>query len=341
MNASFREVSSPRALTVVPENAASPRKWIYSAHPHGVLTSQETLMPSILHQTLCELFHARPHLAAELLEAARLLPTAANVEGELLPADLSQSSAPEYRADVVVKLSGDAEMTVIIEAQLQPDPTKPFSWPVYVAVAQSQRRGKVALLVLTLDESTARWAARPVAVGITGTLRPVVIGPKSLPVVTELSQAIENPEIAVLSALAHGRRKVGAQVGRVAAEAARSLDAERRRLYTDLILQHLNGAARRALETLMIKDWQPESEFLRAIDARQEAAIEARGEARGVRRVLAMMLKLKFGPLPAEVTLRVENAKLDELNVWSDRILEAKTLAEVFQPASSANGSMA
>ncbi len=160
MNASFREVSPPRALTFVPENEASPRKWIYSAHPHGVLSPQETLMPSILHQTLCELFHARPHLAAELLEAARLLPTAANVEGELLPADLSQSSAPEYRADVVVKLSGDAEMTVIIEAQLQPDPTKPFSWPVYVAVAQSQRRGKVALLVLTLDESQKAYLAR-------------------------------------------------------------------------------------------------------------------------------------------------------------------------------------
>ena len=88
---------------------------------------------------------------------------------------------------------------------------------------------------------------------------------------------------------------------------------------------------------LNLKDWQPESEFLRAIDARQEAAIEVCG----VRRVLAKLLKLKFGPLPAEVTLRVENAKLDELNVWSDRILGAKTLAEVFQPASSANGSMA
>jgi hypothetical protein len=195
-----------------------------------------------------------------------------------------------------VKLSGAAEMTVIIEAQLQPDPTKPFSWPVYVAVAQSQRRGKVALLVLTLDESTARWAARPVAVGITGTLRPVVIGPKSLPVVTELSPGpSRTPRSRCYRPLAHGRRKVGAQVGRAAAAAARSLDAERRRLYTDLILQHLNGAARRALETLMIKDWQPESEFLRAIDARQEAAIEARGEARGearaeargVRRVLA------------------------------------------------------
>ncbi|MCK6520781.1 DUF4351 domain-containing protein [Myxococcota bacterium] len=308
-------------------------------------------MPSALHQTLCELFHARPHLAAELLASARLLPSAEEVQGELLPGDLSQSAAPEYRADVVVRLTGATEMTVIVEAQLQPDPTKAYSWPVYVSVAQSQRRGKVALLVLTLNESTARWAAQPVPVGITGTLRPVVIGPKSLPVVTELAQAQENPEIAVLSALAHGRRKVGAQVGRVAAEAARTLDAERRRLYTDLILQHLNRAARRALEKLMIKDWQPESEFLRAIDARQEAAIEARGEARGkelgkelgkqlgVRELLVRLLRQRFGSLPPEVAGRVEAAQLDELNLWTSRLLEARSLAEVFEGAAKGGSS--
>ena len=92
---------------------------------------------------------------------------------------------------------------------------------------------------------------------------------------------------------------------------------------------------------LNLKDWRPESEFLRAIDARQEAAIEARGEARGVREVLVGMLELRFGPLPAEATKRVENARFDELKGWSVRLLEAKTLAEVFQPASPANGSMA
>ena len=101
--------------------------------------------------------------------------------------------------------------------------------------------------------------------------------------------------------------------------------------------------------SLNLKDWQPESEFLHAIDARQEAAIEARGYKRGykrgyergVRRALANLLARRFGPLPAEVSLNVENAKLGELNVWSDRLLEAKTLAEFFQPASPANGSMA
>ena len=88
---------------------------------------------------------------------------------------------------------------------------------------------------------------------------------------------------------------------------------------------------------LNLNDWQPESEFLRAIDARQEAAIEARG----VREVLVGMLEPRFGPLPAEVTLRVENARFEELKGWSARLLEAKTLAEVFQPASPANGSTA
>ena len=87
---------------------------------------------------------------------------------------------------------------------------------------------------------------------------------------------------------------------------------------------------------LNLKDWQPESEFLRAIDARQEAAIEARA----VRRVLTKALVRRFGPLTVEVTQRVESAKLDELNDWSDRVLDAKTLAEVFQPASHPNGSV-
>ena len=47
----------------------------------------------------------------------------------------------------------------------------------------------------------------------------------------------------------------------------------------------------------MIKDWQPESEFLRAIDARQEAAIEARA----VRRVLTNLLVRRCGPLTVAI----------------------------------------
>ncbi len=92
---------------------------------------------------------------------------------------------------------------------------------------------------------------------------------------------------------------------------------------------------------LNLKDWQPESEFLRALDARQEAAIEARGKEIGVQEMLVGMLKRRFGPLPSEVVQRVENARRDELNVWTMALLDAKSLAEVLQPAPHTNGSVA
>ena len=107
--------------------------------------------------------------------------------------------------------------------------------------------------------------------------------------------------------------------------------------------------------SLNLKDWQPESEFLRAIDARQEAAIEARGYERaferafergfklglvqGVQLVVLQMLDQRFGPLPAKVAKRIDRATFAELNIWSARLLDAKTLAEVFQPASRAKSS--
>ena len=107
--------------------------------------------------------------------------------------------------------------------------------------------------------------------------------------------------------------------------------------------------------SLNLKDWQPESEFLRAIDARQEAAIEARGYERaferafergfklglvqGVQLIVLQMLDQRFGPLPAKVAKRIDRATFAELNIWSARLLDAKTLAEVFQPASRAKSS--
>ncbi|HEX9732209.1 MAG TPA: hypothetical protein VGG06_09515 [Thermoanaerobaculia bacterium] len=38
----------------------------------------------------------------------------------------------------------------------------------------------------------------------------------------------------------------------------------------------------------------------------------------------------KFGPLPAEVVDRLERADVDQLLAWSDRVLTARTLDEVF-----------
>jgi hypothetical protein len=64
----------------------------------------------------------------------------------------------------------------------------------------------VALLVLTLSRGTARWARQPIDIGHPGfELRPLVIGPDEVPTILNPDKAQADPELAVLSAMAHGR----------------------------------------------------------------------------------------------------------------------------------------
>jgi len=46
--------------------------------------------------------------------------------------------------------------------------------------------------------------------------------------------------------------------------------------------------------------------------------------------VLKRQLHKRFGELPEEVELRLHKATLEQLEVWADRVLDARTLEEVF-----------
>lgn len=299
-------------------------------------------MPSVVHEALVDLFRARPHLAAELLVAVKAAPSAEDVEGALLDSDLSQAVAPEYRADAAVRLRGGLELLLIIEIQLRKDGMKRRVWPAYVGVAHARHGCGVAVMVVTLDRETARWAAEPIEVGPGFVLRPIVIGPDQVPVVTAIDDAMRSPEIAVLSAMAHGYGPEGAQVGIAAAEAARGLDEERARLYLDLVLEFLNPAARILLERLMIENWQPQSDFMKRLDARARAEGLAEGRAEGLaqglarggvdgqRHLLARQLRKRFGALPAEIEDRVAQATQPELERWAEDLLVADSLDALF-----------
>ena len=43
-------------------------------------------------------------------------------------------------------------------------------------------------------------------------------------------------------------------------------------------------------------------------------------------------LTRRFGPLPSEVISRISGASVEEVDVWSDRVLDATSLAEVLRP---------
>ncbi|HEY2737994.1 MAG TPA: hypothetical protein VGK45_06280 [Thermoanaerobaculia bacterium] len=53
----------------------------------------------------------------------------------------------------------------------------------------------------------------------------------------------------------------------------------------------------------------------------------------GAARFLVQMLEMKFGPMDAESRARLDAADFKQILVWSDRMLDASTLAEMFAAA--------
>ena len=54
------------------------------------------------------------------------------------------------------------------------------------------------------------------------------------------------------------------------------------------------------------------------------------GRAEGSARLLVRLLTKRFGPLPTETAARIHSATIAELDRWGERLLDARTLAEVF-----------
>ena len=78
--------------------------------------------------------------------------------------------------------------------------------------------------------------------------------------------AASDPELAVLSAMAHGKDenpKKSLQIALAAQLASAGLDEDRSRLYFDLVLNSLSEAARQALQTMDPAKYQYQSEFAR------------------------------------------------------------------------------
>lgn len=63
-------------------------------------------------------------------------------------------------------------------------------------------------------------------------------------------------------------------------------------------------------------------------EGRAEGQAEGRAEGRAA--ILLKLLHARFGDLQAEVTDRVRNASVEQLDLWAVAVLEAQTLEEVF-----------
>lgn len=277
-------------------------------------------MPSKPHEWLVELFRNRPLLAPKLLRDALHAELPRFTEARVDSADLSDIQPTQHRADLVVLLLEKVPVLgIVVEAQLSRDNDKQFAWPVYVATLRARFKCPVWLLVVTTDEAIARWAAKPIELGGGNRFVPLVLHPSVVPEVTDEAQAQSDPELAVLSAMAHGQgadSEKAVQIALAALSALRGLDPRRSTMYFDFVQTSLSEAARRAMQAMDPAKYEYQSDFARRYVAEGRAALVIR------------QLTLRFGPLAEGVEARIAQASIEQLDAIGERLLSAQTLDE-------------
>jgi hypothetical protein len=276
-----------------------------------------------------ELFRNHPELAPLLLRQSLHVALPEYTSAQIVESTLIDIQPVEYRADLVVLLHhGIPVYGIVVEAQLQKESNKLYSWPAYAALLRSRERCPVCVLVFAGDETVADWARRPIDLGGGNSYTPWVISPLGVPIITNEQEAKADPELAVLSAMAHGAdndHNLAVSIALAAQCASVGLDADRSKMYCDLILNSLTETARQALMNMNPANYQYQSEFAKRYVA--EGKVE--GKAEGRCELLIKQLTLRFGVLPDAAHAQIQRASVAEIDAMGERVLSAQTLEEV------------
>lgn len=277
--------------------------------------------PSFLHEGLIALVRDRPAFAAELLREVLHVNVPKFTEARMGEATLSELVPVELRADAVVLLEdGEPVCGIVGEAQLSPDPDKRYTWPAYSIVGRARHRCPFFVVVITPDAATARWASQPIDLEDGNVWSPSVIGPDGIPLVSDRERAGREPQLSVLSCIAHGRGdvKTAVSIAVPAIQAMRELPEAQRLLYYALIESALSDAARKALEMIPdVQNFFSESQR-RSFDLGQAKAVIAVLEERGI-------------PFSSEQRQRIlDCTDVDTLDRWIRRAVTIATVDELF-----------
>jgi hypothetical protein len=193
--------------------------------------------------------------------------------------------------------------------------------------ARERHRCPFVVIVVTPDPATATWAARTVDIGGGVQFWPLVVGPEGIPKVTDHAQARREPQLAVLSVMAHGQGdvEIAVAIASAAATAISQLPDDQRLLYSLLIEANLSAAARKAIEM------HPRLEkFLSETQLRQLERTRAEGRAEGEATALLRILARRGFELTPEQRRHIaECTDLAVLERWPDRSLSAASVDEI------------
>ena len=294
------------------------------------------------HNGLIEMFRENPALAPHFLALLFHFQVPQHASVRVANSSLDQLIPVEFRADLVLELcdaNGCVVFAIVFEVQRDVKLRKQYTWPVYVAVARAERECPVVVLVLAIDAEVAAWASEKIDLGVgRGVIAPFVLGPTTVPVVTDPALAAKEVELAILSAMAHGNGPEGLTAVQTALVALGQLDREHAAVYFQIIWDALREPMQRALEALVMER-QTEGKtsfppFAQKIFERgiREGKLDGirEGELKGKRDALLRLVTRAGIALSDDDRARIENcADATTLDRWVDNVLGAKTARDV------------
>lgn len=241
--------------------------------------------------------------------------------------DLTEIAPVERRVDTLLQVETEKHGTYLfaIESQSRRDKDKPAAWAYYLSYMYAKFRHQPVLIVLCPDDATARWAARPIILGLPShpslTVRPLVLGPGNTPVVTDAKEVARDIPIAAFSAITHSRSEGIDEILKALATALSKLDPVQENIYAELVEAGLGNSPAREIW----RDLMPVlMNYFRSQHAQHAFAEVRAGD-------LLRVLKARGLEVTDETRERIEACKdMDVLGTWVDRAATASRVEDLF-----------
>ncbi len=313
-------------------------------------------MPTLEHDGVVSLFRDNPAFALRVLGEICHVPLPAYASIRVTNASLDQMLPIEFRADLVLEVLDERDrfvLAIVLESQREIDERKKFSWPVYITVSRAERECPAILMVVAVDKYVAEWAQRSIDLGVgKGNIEPVVLGPQTIPEMTDERVARAEVELALLSGMAHGNGTNGEIVLRAALEGISTLDRELAMMYFQILWNVLREPMQKVLKGLVMEN-RTETEpriwvyeqilrelFLRDAEVKgfHDGEVkgfqdgEVKGEVKAVREKIFRLAQRRGLVLSDEQQVRLgacdDRITLDR---WFDNVIDATSADELFR----------
>ncbi|MEV5381140.1 hypothetical protein AB0L26_35055 [Streptomyces nondiastaticus] len=256
----------------------------------------------------------------------------------VLPAETAKMKVLDRRADCVLAVGppdGGDGFLLVISMQNGRNEAKPARWACYLAHLMAKYRCPALLLVVCPDKEVEEWAVGPFQLGPEGwsalSLRPLVLGPGKVPLITDADRAAQELLLSVFSVVAHSHEEEGAAAAlKVLGKALETVDSESAAFCWELLEIGLGDFLTEDIRRHLMS---PRTYFPGRGTLFEETYLEGKAEGRvhGSAQMVLRVLDNRGIHMPPATRERIMDcAQMLTLERWMDRALTISTIEELF-----------